>query len=65
MQTYLFTLRTPLGQMSRHAGQQRDIQFTGTRDDLFTYIRWKSRTHEKVIEIRIQDGHEWVRDNGK
>ena len=68
MQTYKFTLTTPkylltTGEKTRHAGLVRDLEFTGTRPELFKYIRSKTRTHEQLTEINVKQGDEWVKDN--
>ena len=65
MTTYLFKLETPPNKICRYAGETRLIVFTGTRDELFDYIRYKSRTYERVAEIKVKQGNEWVRDTGK
>ena len=62
MTTFLFTLHTPPNKICRYAGEERDIEFTGTRDQLFDYIRYKSRTYERVTEIKVKQGNEWVRE---
>ena len=63
MTTYKFTLYTSSTNICRYAGEQRQIEFTGTRDQLFDYIRYKSRTYERVTEIRVKQGNEWVRED--
>ncbi len=65
MQTYKITLSTHPWKICRYAGLIRDIEFTGTRDELFKHIRWKSRTYEQLDEIKVKQGNEWVKDNGK
>ena len=70
MQTYKFTLSTPkylltTGIKPRHAGLVRDLEFTGTRHELFKHIRSKTRLHEQLTEINVKQGDEWVKDNGK
>ena len=63
MTTFLFTLHTPPTKICRYAGEQRDLEFTGTRADLFKHIRYMSRTYERVIEIKVKQGDEWVRQD--
>jgi hypothetical protein len=63
MTTFKFTLYTSSTKICRYAGEERDIEFTGTRDQLFEYIRWKSRTYEYCIKIRVKQGNEWVRED--
>ena len=65
MTTYLFTLHTPSTKICRYAGETRDLEFTGTRADLFKHIRYMSRTYERVIEIKIKQGDEWVSEETK
>ena len=62
MTTFKFTLYTSSTKICRYAGEERDIEFTGTRDQLFDYIRYKSRTYERVTQIRVKQGNEWVRE---
>ena len=63
MTTYKFTLYTPSTKICRYAGQTRHLEYTGMRDELFSYIRYKSRTYERVTEIRVKQGNEWVRED--
>lgn len=63
MTTFLFTLHTPSTKICRYAGERRDLEFTGTRADLFKHIRYMSRTYERVIEIKVKRGDEWVRQD--
>ena len=63
MTTYQIILSTPPTKICRYAGEIRTIEFTGTREDLFTYVRWKSRTYERLTEIRVKQGNEWVRED--
>ena len=63
MTTYLFTLHTPSTKICRYAGEERDIEFTGTRDQLFEYIRYRSRTYERLIGIKVKQGDKWVRED--
>ena len=63
MTTFLFTLHTPSTKICRYAGETRDLEFTGTRADLFKHIRYMSRTYERVIEIKVKQGDEWVRQD--
>jgi len=63
MTTYLFKLETPSTKICRYAGETRLIVFTGTRAELFTYVRWKCRTYERLTEIKVKQGNEWVREN--
>jgi len=63
MTTFLFTLHTPSNKICRYAGETRDIEFTGTRDELFEHIRYKSRTYERVTQIKVKQGNEWVRED--
>ena len=60
MTTYLFTLYTPSTKICRYAGQERNLEFTGTRDELFKHIRYMSRTYERLTQIRVKKGNEWV-----
>jgi len=60
MTTFLFTLHTPSTKICRYAGEQRDIEFTGTRDELFQHIRYVSRTYERLVGIKVKQGNEWV-----
>ena len=63
MTTYQITLSTPSTKICRYAGEERIIEFTGTRTELFTYVRWKSRTYERLTEIKVKRGNEWVRED--
>jgi hypothetical protein len=63
MTTYKFTLYTSSTKVCRYAGEQRDIEFTGTRDQLFDYIRYKSRTYEYCIKIKVKQENRWVSDD--
>ena len=63
MTTFLFTLYTPSTKICRYAGEERDIEFTGTRDQLFEYIRYRSRTYERLIQIKVKQGDKWVRED--
>ena len=65
MNFYKITLTTPPHKICRYAGETRDIFFTGTRTELFKYIRWKTRTYEQLTEIKIKLGNNWLSDNGK
>ena len=65
MTTYKFTLYTSSTKICRYAGEQRQIEFTGTRDQLFDYIRYKSRTYERVTEIKVKQGDKWVSEGIK
>ena len=60
MTTYLFTLHTPSTKICRYAGETRNLEFTGTRDELFKHIRYMSRTYERLTQIRVKKGNEWV-----
>ena len=60
MTTFLFTLHTPPNKICRYAGQERNLEFTGTRDELFNHIRYMSRTYERLIEIKVKQGDQWV-----
>jgi hypothetical protein len=60
MTTYLFTLHTPPTKICRYAGQTRDLEFTGTRDELFKHIRYMTRTYEKLVQIKVKQGNKWV-----
>jgi hypothetical protein len=63
MTTYKFTLYTSSTKICRYAGEERDIEFTGTRDQLFDYIRYKSRTYEHCIKIKVKLGDRWVSED--
>lgn len=63
MTTYLFTLSTPSTKICRYAGQTRHLEYTGTRDELFKHIRYMSRTYERLIEIKVKKGNEWVSES--
>ena len=63
MTTFLFTLHTPSSKICRYAGETRLVVFTGTRTELFDYVRWKSRTYERLTEIKVKQGNEWVRED--
>ena len=63
MTTFLFTLHTPPTKICRYAGETRDLEFTGTRDQLFEYIRYRSRTYERLIQIKVKQGDKWVRED--
>ncbi len=63
MTTYKFTLYTSSTKVCRYAGEQRDIEFTGTRDQLFDYIRYKSRTYEYCIKIKVKLDNRWVSED--
>ena len=65
MTTYKFTLHTSSTKICRYAGQTRDLEFTGTRDELFQHIRYMSRTYERLIEIKIKQGNKWVSEGTK
>ena len=60
MTTYRFSLHTPAHKICRYAGQERNLEFTGTRDELFKHIRYMSRTYERLTQIRVKKGNEWV-----
>ena len=63
MTTYLFTLHTPSTKICRYAGETRNLEFTGTRTELFKHIRYMSRTYERLIQIRVKKGNEWVSED--
>ena len=63
MTTFLFTLHTPPFKICRYAGQTRDLEFTGTRDELFKHIRYMSRTYEILTEIKVKRGDQWVSES--
>ena len=63
MTTYLFTLHTPDTKICRYAGETRNLEFTGTRTELFKHIRYMSRTYERLIQIRVKKGNEWVSED--
>ena len=63
MATYLFTLHTPSTKICRYAGETRNLEFTGTRTELFKHIRYMSRTYERLIQIRVKKGNEWVSED--
>ena len=63
MTTYKFTLYTSSTKVCRYAGEHRDIEFTGTRDQLFDYIRYKSRTYEYCIKIKVKQENRWVSED--
>ena len=63
MTTYKFTLYTSSTKVCRYAGEQRDIEFTGTRDQLFDYIRYKSRAYEYCIKIKVKLDNRWVSED--
>mgnify|MGYP007063404386 CR=1 FL=1 len=63
MTTYLFTLKTPSHKICRYAGETRLIVFSGTRNELFQYIRYKARTYERLVGIKVKQGNEWVRED--
>ena len=63
MTTFLLKLETPSTKICRYAGETRLIVFTGTRTELFAYARWKSRTYERLTEIKVKQGNEWVRED--
>ena len=65
MTTYKFTLQTPSTKICRYAGETRDIEFTGTRNELFEHIRWKCRTYERLVGIKVKQGNEWVSEGAK
>ena len=55
MTTFLFTLHTPPTKICRYAGETRNLEFTGTRGDLFKHIRYISRTYERLIEVKVKE----------
>jgi hypothetical protein len=63
MTTFLFTLHTPSTKICRHAGETRDIEFTGTRNELFQHIRYVTRTYERLVGIKVKQGNEWVSED--
>ena len=63
MTTYLFSLHTPSTKICRYAGETRDIEFTGTRNELFQHIRYVSRTYERLVGIKVKQGNEWVSED--
>jgi hypothetical protein len=63
MTTFLFTLHTPSTKICRYAGEKRDIEFTGTRNELFQHIRYKARTYERLVGIKVKQGNEWVNED--
>ena len=63
MTTYLFTLHTPSTKICRYAGEKRDIEFTGTRNELFQHIRYMARTYERLVGIKVKQGNEWVSED--
>ena len=63
MTTFLFTLHTPSTKICRYAGETRDIEFTGTRNELFQHIRYVSRTYERLVGIKVKQGNEWVSED--
>ena len=65
MTTFLFTLHTPPTKICRYAGDTRHLEFTGTRDELFKHIRYMSRTYERLIEIKVKQGDQWVSEGTK
>jgi len=60
MTTYLFILHTPSSKICRYAGEQREIEFTGTRNELFQHIRYMARTYERLVGIKVKQGDQWV-----
>ena len=60
MTTFLFTLHTPSTKICRYAGETRDIEFTGTRNELFQHIRYMARTYERLVGIKVKQGDQWV-----
>ena len=65
MTTFLFTLHTPSEKICRYAGETRNLEFTGTRDELFKHIRYMTRTYERLIEIKVKKGDLWVSEGRK
>ena len=65
MTTYLFTLHTPSTKICRYAGETRNIEFTGTRNELFQHIRYMARTYERLVGIKVKQGNEWVSEDTK
>ena len=63
MTTFLFTLHTPSTKICRYAGETRDIEFTGTRNELFQHIRYMARTYERLVGIKVKQGNEWVSED--
>ena len=63
MTTYKFTLYTSSTKVCRYAGEQRDIEFTGTRNELFQHIRYMARTYERLVGIKVKQGNEWVSED--
>ena len=65
MTTYKFTLHTPPTKICRYAVQTRDLEFTGTRDELFKHIRYMTRTYERLVQIKVKQGEDWVTEGTK
>ena len=65
MTTFLFTLHTPPTKICLYSIDTRHLEFTGTRDELFNHIRYMTRTYERLVEIKVKQGDQWVSEGTK
>ena len=65
MKNYKFTLQTHPTKMCHYAGLIRNLKFTGSVEGLLKYIAHMSQPYERVTDLQVKIGDEWVKEEIK